>query len=263
MNQPMGVESNNKTTSKTTSKKKNTGSGTGSSAGSQSSAAASDGYAIYWAYLQELQAREQAARDAAYNAAAAQQRANLAYAQNQVNAAADQALQEAYINRMLSLRGLNQQLSAQGLTGGAAESTLAGLYNNYGNARAQLESERTAQQASLLNTYQNNMAQLAAERAGGAASALQELVPQLAKLYASNGLDLLSLVQGASSASRTTVRRTARTAGEEETNPTPPCNETQKPGHPHTAGGPVFCLRGAGKGLVRPTDRRPQAQMAL
>ena len=215
MNRPMGVESNNKTTSKTTSKKKNTGSGAGSSAGSQSSAAASDGYAIYVAYLQELQAREQAARDAAYNAAAAQQRANLAYAQNQVNAAADQALQEAYINRMLSLRGLNQQLSAQGLTGGAAESTLAGLYNNYGNARAQLESERTAQQASLLNTYQNNMAQLAAERAG-AASALQELVPQLAKLYASNGLDLLSLVQGASSASRTTVRRTARTAGEEE-----------------------------------------------
>ena len=53
MNRPMGVESNNKTTSKTTSKKKNTGSGTGSSAGSQSSAAASDGYAIYVAYLQE------------------------------------------------------------------------------------------------------------------------------------------------------------------------------------------------------------------
>lgn len=212
VNRPMGQGG-----VKTTSKDKPTASKTGSTGSGSVSGQASDGYAIYVAYLQELQAREQAARDAAYNAAAAQQKANLEYARNQLNAATDQALQEAYINRMLSLRGLDQQLSAQGLTGGAAESTLAGLYNNYGNARAQLESERAAQQASLLNSYQNNMAELAAERAGGAAAALQELVPQLAKLYASNGLDLLSLVQGAaSSGSRTTVRRTTRTSGEEE-----------------------------------------------
>ena len=191
------------TSQKTTSSKKNTTAKTTSTQNTAAATPSVDGYALYVAYLQELQAREQAARDAAYNAAAAQQRANLEYAQKQVNAAADQALQEAYINRMLSLRNLNQELSAQGLTGGAAESTLAGLYNNYGNARAQLESERAAQQASLLNTYQNNMAQLAAERAGGAAAMLQELVPQLAELYASNGLDLVSLIQGTASGGST------------------------------------------------------------
>lgn len=177
------------------------------------------GYALYVDYLQELRAREQAARDAAYNAAAAQQKANLDYAQQQLDAATDQALQEAYVNRMLTLRNLGQDLSAQGITGGAAESTLAGVYNNYGNARSQLESQRAAQQASLLNTYQNNMAQLAAERAGGAAAALQELVPQLAKLYASNGLDLLSLIQGAAASGRTVARRTVRAGAEEEEDP--------------------------------------------
>ena len=220
VNREIKPNTSKKTTSssakKTTSGKK-TSSGTTAAPAVQTQA---DAYAMFLDYMQELEARAQAARNAAYNAAAAQQQNNLAYAQNQLNAATDQALQEAYINRMLSLRNLNQELSAQGITGGTAESTLAGLYNNYGNARAQLESERAAQQGNLLNTYQNNMAQLESERAGGAAATLQDLVPQLAELYASNGLDLLSLIQGAAASGRTVIRRTASaTASRQEDDP--------------------------------------------
>lgn len=71
---------------------------------------------------------------------------------------AENALREAYINRMMSQKNLQQQLNAQGLTGGAAESVIAGLMNNYGNARNNIETQRMNDLASLLNTYQNNLA---------------------------------------------------------------------------------------------------------
>lgn len=211
-----GTKKSTQAASKATAGKATASGGSAAGSATLTTAQLQEGLGLYLSYLQELQAREQAARNAAYNAAAAQQKNNLAYAQQQLDAATDQALQEAYINRMLSLRNLQQDLSAQGITGGAAESTLAGLYNNYSNARSQLEGQRAAQLGSLLNTYQNNMAQLEAERAGGAAAALQELVPQLAELYATNGLDLLSLIQGAAAAGRTVARRTVRASDEEE-----------------------------------------------
>lgn len=81
---------------------------------------------------------------------------NYNYAQNKLNENADNALREAYINRMLSQKNLQQQLNAQGLTGGAAESAVAGLINNYGNARNNIETQRISDLAGLLNTYQNN-----------------------------------------------------------------------------------------------------------
>lgn len=48
---------------------------------------------------------------------------------------AEGSLREAYVNNEISKRDLNQNLTAQGITGGAAESTMAGLSNNYGNSR--------------------------------------------------------------------------------------------------------------------------------
>ena len=54
---------------------------------------------------------------------------------NEVNADANKSLREAYINYMLNRKNLNQNLSAQGIGGGAAESTQAGMYNNYGTSR--------------------------------------------------------------------------------------------------------------------------------
>lgn len=145
--------------------------------------------------LAQWQAEQQAARDAAYRAAAMQQKKNYSYAQGQLNDATNKALQEAYINKMLTLKNMPQQLTAQGLNGGASETTLGSMNNNYANARNSLENERQAQLSSLLNAYQNNMAQLEAERAGGAAANLSALTPQLMALAANNGVDLVNLVQ--------------------------------------------------------------------
>lgn len=71
---------------------------------------------------------------------------------------AEDALREAYINRMLSQKNLNQNLTAQGMSGGAAESTIANLMNNYGNSRNAIEIQRNADLASLRNNYNRTLA---------------------------------------------------------------------------------------------------------
>lgn len=81
---------------------------------------------------------------------------NYNYSADQLNATADNALRQAYINRMLAEKNLEQRLNAQGLTGGAAESAVAQLLNNYGSARNSIETQRANDLADLLNTYQNN-----------------------------------------------------------------------------------------------------------
>ena len=81
---------------------------------------------------------------------------NYNYSADNVNNSADKALREAYVQNMLAQKNLGQRLNAQGLTGGAAESTIAGLMNNYGNARNDIETQRMSDIANLLNTYQNN-----------------------------------------------------------------------------------------------------------
>ncbi len=148
-------------------------------------------------WILALMEAQQKARDEAYRAAAAAQRQNYEYAQGQLDSTTDRALQEAYVNKMLTLRDLSQQMAGQGLSGGASETSLAGLYNNYGNARNELETERQQQMAALLNAYQNNMAKLEAERASGVARELASLTPQLTKLAAGNKPMLLTLTQGA------------------------------------------------------------------
>ncbi len=75
-----------------------------------------------------------------------------------VNKQADAAQQQAYINYMMSKRDMGQQMSAQGLSGGAAESTMAGLYNNYGNSRNTIDSGRNDSLADLGQQYNNSKA---------------------------------------------------------------------------------------------------------
>lgn len=181
----------------------------GGSGGSSNSGGSSGGGTVtvqqpsgpsYADILAQIQAQQQAARDRAYRAAAEQQRKNLDYSTGQVNNAADKALQEAYINKMMTLKNLPQTLSAQGLTGGVAESTTAGLYNNYGNSRNAIETERLDQIGALQQAYNNNMAQLEAQRATGEAASLSEYAPVLAQLVANNPTELVSMQQGTSGA---------------------------------------------------------------
>ncbi len=71
---------------------------------------------------------------------------------------ANKSLREAYINYMLNKKDLNQNLTAQGIGGGAAESTMAGMYNNYGNSRNNINTTLNDNLTSLENTYQGNLA---------------------------------------------------------------------------------------------------------
>lgn len=165
--------------------------------------------------LRAAQEAQRRAREEAYQKAAAQQKANYDFSVGQVNDATGKALQKAYINRMLQDKNLQQSLSAQGLNGGASETTIAGMYNNYNNARNDLETERQRQTANLLNTYQNNIAQLEQQRASGEAADLSQYQTALQNLTAGNTPNIISLLQGysdmASSVPATTARYNAQT----------------------------------------------------
>lgn len=65
-------------------------------------------------------------------------------------------LQEAYIARMMQQRNLGDQLDTLGLTGGASETMLANLLNNYNNNRASVEEQIRASLRDILNNYMTN-----------------------------------------------------------------------------------------------------------
>ena len=76
---------------------------------------------------------------------------------NELEAARRRALQEAYISRMMQEKNLADQLDAYGLTGGAAESVMANMRNNYANNRYQVEENLQNNLRELLMNYLNNL----------------------------------------------------------------------------------------------------------
>ena len=83
------------------------------------------------------------------------------------NETTDQALHEAYVGKMLNARNINQILAAMGRSGGAAESTILGLQNNYQTNRAGLERERAEALAGFLRQFNDTMAGLDKTRTAG------------------------------------------------------------------------------------------------
>lgn len=81
------------------------------------------------------------------------------YSNKNINTDADDSLRQAYVNSMLQKKNLRQNMTAQGLSGGANESTLASLSNNYGNARTDVNTQRNRSLSDLEQTYNSNMAQ--------------------------------------------------------------------------------------------------------
>lgn len=81
------------------------------------------------------------------------------YSNKNINTDADDSLRQAYINAMLQKKNLRQNMTAQGLSGGANESTLASLSNNYGNARTDVNTQRNRSLADLEQTYNTNISQ--------------------------------------------------------------------------------------------------------
>ena len=132
----------------------------------------------YLAYMQKLQESQQKAADDAYNRNV--DAVNSAYAQrgqmlknnldatlqnlqsdynasrDSVNSDATKSLREAYINKMQSQKNLAQNMAAQGLSGGASETTMAGLSNNYGNARNNIETTANENLGDLRRLYDTN-----------------------------------------------------------------------------------------------------------
>lgn len=76
----------------------------------------------------------------------------------EVNTDAEKSLQEAYINNMLTRKNLNQRLSAMGYNGGATETTMGSLENQYGASRAGINEALNKSIANLDQTYGDNLA---------------------------------------------------------------------------------------------------------
>lgn len=74
-----------------------------------------------------------------------------------INDDAEASLRQAYINNMLAKKNIQQEMSAIGLSGGASESTLASLLNQYGNARNDIENASNKSRYNLYETLQNNL----------------------------------------------------------------------------------------------------------
>lgn len=132
----------------------------------------------YLDYMNQLQEQQRQAADATYNSNVAAM--NNAYEQRSgllknnldstlknlqtdydaskasINNDAEKSSREAYINSMLSKKNLAQNMAAQGLSGGASETTMAGMENNYGNARNEIATTANENLGNLLDLYNKN-----------------------------------------------------------------------------------------------------------
>lgn len=132
----------------------------------------------YLDYMNQLQEQQRQAADATYNSNVAAM--NNAYEQRSgllknnldstlknlqtdydaskasINNDAEKSSREAYINNMLSKKNLAQNMAAQGLSGGASETTMAGMENNYGNARNEIATTANENLGNLLDLYNKN-----------------------------------------------------------------------------------------------------------
>lgn len=121
--------------------------------------------------------------------------------QNTLEEQRRRALQEAYIQRMMEQKSLSDTLADYGLSGGATESVLSNLLNNYRGNRNSIENNATVALRDLLEKYNSNVAS-ARERYN---TALQQT--QNNRLNAMRGLaDSLAAAQANAENARTQAR---------------------------------------------------------
>jgi hypothetical protein len=121
--------------------------------------------------------------------------------QNTLEEQRRRALQEAYIQRMMEQKSLSDTLADYGLSGGATESVLANLLNNYRGNRNSIENNATVALRDLLEKYNSNVAS-ARERYN---TSLQQT--QNNRLNAMRGLaDSLAAAQANAENARTQAR---------------------------------------------------------
>jgi hypothetical protein len=81
----------------------------------------------------------------------------LANSRNELEEARRRQLQEAYISRMMGEKNLADTLAGYGLSGGATESILADMRNNYANTRNTVEEKTQNNLRDLLLNYLSNL----------------------------------------------------------------------------------------------------------
>lgn len=120
-----------------------------------------------------LKAYEQYANDAAaqrnlynqqFNTNTSNLKQTLAQNNATTNANYDNSARQAYVDYMRKQRALPSQLQALGVRGGATESGLLNLYNNYGVEHAANEQQRNADLTTNQQSYDDAYAKLVADR---------------------------------------------------------------------------------------------------
>lgn len=124
----------------------------------QQRAAAQAAYDASVGRLNEAWANTQNSLSSNLNSTLDSLKRNYKYGEGVAKDDAAKSLREAYINYMMNKRNLNQNLAAAGMSGGATESSLAKLFNNYGTSRNGINTTLANNLAELLNNYQNNTA---------------------------------------------------------------------------------------------------------
>lgn len=104
---------------------------------------------------------------------------------NSLKTQGEDALREAYVNMMMNKRGLNQNLANTGLTGGAAESTMANLFNTYANDRNKIARTLNESLEQAGRTYNTGVANLGMNFNNNYADVLNDYYDQLAAAKAS------------------------------------------------------------------------------
>ena len=107
-------------------------------------------------YLDIAKAYEQKARQNLANQenAMAQQ---LATSKQATAASYDSAAAGNYVNYMKQQNAIGEQLARQGIRGGASESAMARIGNNYALNQGNTAASRAAAMGQLQNTYNNNL----------------------------------------------------------------------------------------------------------
>lgn len=192
-------------------KPKNNGGGGGSTGGGTYTPAPVDTTPSFdmGAYMAQLRAEQMARAQAAYErnmsriadaygSAANSLRGNLDSSIGRLNAARDKSmgdvktdaedsLRQAYINNMMTRKNLNQRLSAMGYNGGATETTMSSLENQYGKSRSGINETLNKNIANLDMTYGDNLAQ--AQQAYNSAMANLYLQRMQMEMQAENALN--------------------------------------------------------------------------
>lgn len=120
--------------------------------------AAQNAYNANMSALQEAYQKKLAGLESNFGATKSQLTDSYNSSVKELNDSATKALQEAYISKMMSEKNLPNQLSVQGLNGGATESAMASLMNNYGNARNNIATAQQNSLSQLEQAYNSNMA---------------------------------------------------------------------------------------------------------